>query len=96
VSTRNALILSLVLIVAALALSLAVYGRLPEAMASHWNASDQVDGSISRFWGAFLMPLLGLALLCLFMIIPSIDPLKANIAQFRGFFNLFTVMIMVP
>jgi uncharacterized membrane protein len=41
------------------------------------------------------MPLLGLALLCLFMIIPSIDPLKANIAQFRGFFNLFTVMIMV-
>jgi len=93
-STRSTLFLSLVLIGAALALSLAVYGRLPEAMASHWNASDQVDGSISRFWGAFLVPLLGLALLGLFMVIPVIDPLKANIAQFRPSFNLFVVMIM--
>jgi uncharacterized membrane protein len=94
-STRSTLIFSLVLIAAALALSLAVYGRLPDVMASHWNASDQVNGSISRFWGAFLMPLLGVALLCLFMIIPVVDPLKANIAKFRGFFNLFIVMIMV-
>ena len=94
-STRSTLIVSLVLVGAALALSLAVYGRLPDAMASHWNASDQVDGSISRFWGAFLMPLLGLFLLGLFMVIPVIDPLRANIARFRGFFNLFIVMIMV-
>jgi uncharacterized membrane protein len=94
-STRSTLIFSLVLIAAALALSLAVYGRLPDVMASHWNASDQVNGSISRFWGAFLMPLLGVALLCLFMIIPVVDPLKANIAKFRGFFNLFIVVIMV-
>jgi uncharacterized membrane protein len=94
-STRVTLIVSLVLIGVALGISLAVYGRLPGAMASHWNASDQVDGSISRFWGAFLMPLLGLALLCLFMMIPSIDPLKANIAQFRGVFNIFITMIMV-
>ena len=94
-STRITLIASLILIVAAVALSVAVYGRLPDAMASHWNASDQVDGSISRFWGAFLMPALGLALLGLFLIIPAIDPLKANIARFRGIFNLFIVMIMV-
>ena len=94
-STRTTLILSLILIAAALGLSFAVYGRLPTAMASHWNANDQVDGSISRFWGAFLMPLLGLALLGLFMIVPAIDPLKANIARFRGFFNVFILVIML-
>jgi immunity protein, SdpI family len=94
-STRSTVILSLILIAAALALSLAAYGHLPAAMASHWNANDQVNGSISRFWGAFLVPLLGLVMLGLFMIIPAIDPLKANIAKFRGFFNLFILVIMV-
>ncbi|MFN2120766.1 MAG: SdpI family protein [Anaerolineales bacterium] len=94
-STRKTVIISLVLIGIALALSLAVYARLPEAMASHWNANDQVDGHISRFWGAFLMPLLAAGILCLLMIIPVMDPLKANIARFRGSFNLFIVVMMV-
>jgi uncharacterized membrane protein len=94
-STRRTLILSFILIAAGLALSLAVYGRLPPAMASHWNANDQVNGSVARFWGAFLVPLLGLALLGFFMVIPAIDPLKANIARFRGFFNLFILVIML-
>jgi len=34
-------------------------------------------------------------MLGLFMIVPSIDPLKANIAQFRGTFNLFIVWMIV-
>jgi uncharacterized membrane protein len=94
-STRTTLAISLLVMVMALALSLAVYGRLPAAKASHRNANDQVNGSISRFWGAFLMPLLGLALLCLFMIIPLIDPLRANIGRFRSFFNVFILAIMI-
>ena len=90
-SNRTTLILSLVLIAAAVALSLAVYGRLPQPMASHWGTNDEVNGTISRFWGAFLMPLLALAMLGLFLLIPAIDPLKANIAKFRGTFNAFIV-----
>jgi uncharacterized membrane protein len=64
-------------------------------MASHWNINNQVDGYISRFWGAFLMPLISLGLLVLFMLIPQIDPLKANIAQFRGYFNIFILLLIV-
>jgi len=94
-SNRNTLIIALVLIAAAVALSLAVYGRLPQPMASHWDTNDQVNGTISRFWGAFLMPVMALAMLGLFLLIPSIDPLKANIAKFRGFFNNFIVLLMV-
>jgi uncharacterized membrane protein len=47
-----------------------------------------------KFWGVFLMPLITLGMLVLFLVIPSIDPLKANIAQFRESFNLFIVLII--
>ena len=33
-------------------------------------------------------------MLGLFLLIPVIDPLKANIAGFRGTFNVFIVLIM--
>ncbi len=63
-------------------------------MASHWDANDQVNGYISKFWGVFLMPLITLGMLVLFLVLPNIDPLKANIAQFRESFNLFIVLIV--
>jgi len=63
-------------------------------MASHWNANDQVNGYISRFWGVFLLPLITLGMFLLFLVVPSIDPLKANIAQFRKAFNLFIGLIV--
>ena len=63
-------------------------------MASHWNENDQVDGYMSKFWGVYMMPLVTLGLFLLFLLIPNIDPLKANIAQFRGTFNLFITVII--
>jgi uncharacterized membrane protein len=94
-STRNTLILSLALVLIAIVFSVAVYSRLPDPMASHWGVNDEVNGFISRFWGAFLMPLVSLAMLGLFLLIPSIDPMKANIAKFRGIFNGFIAVMMV-
>jgi len=93
-SSRNTVILALIIIAAGVLLSLAVYPRLPEQVASHWNAADQVDGTMPRFWGAFIMPIISLVMLGLFLLIPVIDPLKANIAQFRRTFNLFIVLIL--
>ena len=58
-------------------------------MASHWDINDQVNGTMPKLWGVFLMPLISLGLFLLFLLIPAIDPLKANIAKFRGAFNLF-------
>jgi uncharacterized membrane protein len=78
----------------AVAFSAIIYGRLPEQMASHWNANDQVNGYMSRFWGAFLMPIISTGMLALFLIIPSIDPLKDNITKFRDTFNTFIALII--
>jgi len=93
-STRTALLVSLLLIVLGGAFGAAVYDLLPLQMASHWGVNDQVNGTISRFWGAFLMPLMSLALLGLFLLLPAIDPYKANIARFRGAFNLFITLVI--
>src|ERR1700690_2280853 len=93
-STRNTLILTFLLMAAQVVFSVAVYNALPADMASHWGVNDQVNGSISRFWGAFLMPVMSIGLLGLFLLIPGIDPHKANIAQFRGAFNLFIVLMI--
>ncbi len=93
-SARITLIITLVLVVIAIAFSLAVYNRLPDPMASHWDINDQVNGHISRFWGAFLMPVLSIGMLGLFLLIPSIDPLKANITKFRAVFNMFITLVM--
>ena len=93
-STRATTIIVLVLIVGATLAGILLWNRLPEQMASHWNANDQVNGYLPKVWGVFLMPLITLAMLLLFLAIPSIDPLKANIAQFRETFNLFIVLIV--
>ncbi len=94
-STRLTIILSLAVILIAVVFSAARYNRLPDQMASHWGFNNAVNGTISRFWGAFLMPLISLALLALFLLIPNIDPLKANIATFRPVFNAFILAIVI-
>lgn len=92
-STKLTTILVLSMIAVAVIAGLLLWNQLPEQMASHWNTNDQVDGYMTKFWGVSLMPLIILGMLALFIVVPGIDPLKANIAQFRGAFNLFIVLI---
>lgn len=92
-TTRTTTIIVLILIAAATLAGVLLWNQLPEKMASHWNENDQVDGYMSRFWGVFLMPLMTLGLFLVFLVIPHIDPLKANIAKFRGVFNLFIAFL---
>lgn len=90
-TTRTTTIVSLILVAAALLAGLLLWNRLPDPMPSHWNAAGEIDGYMSKFWGVFLMPIITIVLVPLFLVIPHIDPLKANIAKFRGIFNWFIV-----
>jgi uncharacterized membrane protein len=94
-SVRTTIIVSLIAILAATLASALVYPRLPEMAASHWNATGQVDGYMPRFWAAFLMPLISVGLLLLLLVVPTLDPLKANIATFRSYYNAFIALIIV-
>ena len=71
------------------------YPRMPEKMASHWNAQGRVDDYLSRFWGMFLIPIALVGLALLFMAIPRIDPLKENIEKFRRYYDGFVILFMI-
>ncbi len=83
------------IILLSFAIGIYFYPQMPEKMASHWNALGQVDGYTSKFWGLFLMPFLSVGLLLLFILIPKIDPLKANIEIFRKYYDGFVVLVIV-
>ena len=72
-----------------------LYPRMPERMASHWNIHGEVDGYISKFWGVFLLPFIFTALALLFVAIPRIDPLKANIEKFRKYYDGFIILFSI-
>ena len=94
-STKTTSILVIALVAIAVIAGVILWNKLPDQMASHWNVNDQADDYMPKFWGIFLMPIISLGMLALFLVIPNIDPLKANIAEFRNIFNLFILLIVV-
>jgi uncharacterized membrane protein len=69
-----------------------LYPSLPDQIPSHWNAAGEVDGYLPKFWGLFLFPFILSGLVLLFLVIPRIDPLRANILQFLPYYEWFVVI----
>jgi len=83
------------ILIAFYALAFSFHPQMPAQMASHWNAQGVVDGYTSRFLGLFLFPFIATGLTLLFLAIPLIDPLKANIAKFRKYYDWFVVLFLL-
>ncbi len=90
--TKTTLILMGIVILLAAAVSLYAYPRVPDVIATHWNDQNVVDGTMGKFWGLALMPLMLLGIGALLMAVPHIDPLRKNIEAFRPYFNTFVVI----
>jgi len=71
------------------------YPQMPDNIVSHWNAQGQADDYMPKFLGLFLMPAVSLVMFLLFLAIPKIDPLKANIEKFRKYYDWFIVLIIL-
>lgn len=82
------------IIVLSFLIGIYLYPRMPLMLASHWNARGQVDGYMSKFWGLFLMPIISTLMYLLFITLPKIDPMKANVDKFRKYFDGFIVAII--
>jgi len=87
--------LTLVFLISFYVIAFIFYPQMPARMASHWDATGAVDGYTSRFLGLFLIPFIATAVTALFLAIPVIDPLKANIAKFRLYFDWFIVLFLL-
>ncbi len=88
----TARLLTLGLVLLSFAVGVFLYPRMPATVASHWNDRGQVDGYMPRLWGVFFLPMTLVGLACLFLAIPSIDPLKANVARFRTYYDAFVLL----
>ena len=75
-------------------MSIYAYPNLPETIASHWNVHGQADGYMPKVWGIFLLPLVSIGLLGLLIGLPRIDPLRANLIAFQGYYYGFIVLMM--
>ena len=65
----------------ALASALA-YPEMPARMATHWNASGDVDDTMPRTLGLVLLPVVTALTLGLFLVLPRVDP-RDNYDSFR-------------
>lgn len=64
-----------------------LYPALPERVPIHWNLAGQVDGYGSRAMGAFFLPVMNLATYKILLLIPLVDPKRANYARFASFYR---------
>ena len=91
---------SLALIAGSFLFSAAVYLWLPDQIPSHWNLAGEVDSTMSKTWGAFMMPLIMLGLYGVFRVIPALSPkgygIEAANSGFVGIrvavFSLFALL----
>lgn len=68
--------------------ALVLYPQMPDRVPSHWNARGEIDGYLPRFSGTFLIPLMNVGLYVIFLVLPKIDPRRANYQYFTSSYNL--------
>lgn len=75
-------------IVLAFLASIVVFPELPSQLAIHWGASGEVDNTMSRLVGAFILPALAAGVYALLLVSPRLNP-RQNIESFRGLYEWF-------
>ncbi|HEY9061387.1 MAG TPA: SdpI family protein [Pseudobacteroides sp.] len=79
-------------------LTIVFYEKLPQKIPMHWNMEGQVDRMSDKFPGAFILPLIILAMPVLMGVLPRIDPKRANYKLFGNSYyaiRLCTVVVLV-
>ena len=86
--------MGLVFVAASVAFSLAVYSRLPDQVATHFNTSGAPDGWSSRSFAAFGMPLLMFFMMGLLNALPRVLPRRENFERFsETYWTIITIVM---
>jgi uncharacterized membrane protein len=86
--------ITLVFILTAM-MTLVMYPIMPEVVASHWNAAGDMDGTLPKFWGLTLIPILMCFFCALMGVLPRIDPLRDNYRKFQDYYDGFIFVFAV-
>jgi uncharacterized membrane protein len=94
-NTRHRFALAGSFVVLSAIVSMIAAPELPDQLVSNWNAAGEPSGTMSKPLVLGLIPALTAGLLGVFAVIPRIDPLRANIAEFRPYYDWFVVVFTV-
>jgi len=84
-------LVGLMVVVAALA-----YPQLPDRLAIRFDTGSRPDGFLTQPLGLAVAPLVGLAVVALFEVLPWLDPLGENVADFQRYYDLVAVTAVGP
>jgi uncharacterized membrane protein len=85
----------LLLALVGVVMSAAVYRRLPDSMAVHWNLDGNPNGWMPRALGASFGPVFLLLLWGLLRLVPRIDPRAENYARFGDAYETIVAASLV-
>lgn len=91
---RRSYLVGIALVVFSAVASILAFPEMPAEMATHWNGAGEVDGQMAKGNGLALFPALSASMLGLFAVLPRIDPLGENVAQFREEYDTFVVLML--
>ena len=84
-------IVSLLFVIAMLAIAAWIYPHLPAQTPSHWDADGNVNGWTPRFWAAAIWPLTMFGLAAMFAVLPIISPRKFEIKPFAHNYGIIVL-----
>lgn len=87
-------IYSLILAVISFALTILFYDKLPEQIPIHWNWAGNADKYASKSFGAFFAPALMVLIWIGMVLLPKIDPKKANYKRFESSYEIVIGVIV--
>jgi uncharacterized membrane protein len=68
--------------------------QLPERLPIHWNIHGEVDGWGNKFMGVLFMPLVVLGMYLLMLLLPLVDPGKANYQNFQKVYGIIRIVFV--
>ncbi|MBS4016547.1 MAG: SdpI family protein [Candidatus Latescibacteria bacterium] len=92
---RKSEVIVLIIILLSLAISIYFNPKLPDKIVAHWDYKGEADGYMAKSRGIFLMPAFLFVLFLVFLFVPRLDPLKANVEKFRKYFDGFIILLFM-
>ena len=93
-STKSTYIIIGLLIFISIGVGFALYERLPEQMATHFDIRGEADSFTPKLFAIFFVPLIGVILSSLLFFLPRMDPFRENVEKFRPHYNLVVLAIL--
>jgi immunity protein, SdpI family len=82
------------LLLAMFALGAWTWSTAPERVPVHWNAAGEVDRYGGKPEGLFMLPAVALGVYLLLLLLPRLDPGRANYATFAGAYNVIRLTML--